>query len=805
MVAEVIVNHRTKNVDKVFDYLVPKEISDTLAVGSCVIVPFGAANKPREAYVIKIKEKSRAKKLKAIERISKEIQLFDEKQLELISWMREKYLVTFLDAIHAVAPSGISVEQEEWIVLERESEDEIAAKLSENGGACEINRLMGFFEENIKNRLAVLKKQGIIKTEYRDSRAVRDKLVRVAEINIQSEAVPGIVAALQRSNAVSQSKMLDILAQCGRLSLSDMVHFAKGSYSAVKALEKKGYIKTFDVAVMREPEEPEMEVCGAPKLTDEQECVFDKFSETLNERIYKPYLLHGVTGSGKTEVYIRAAEETVRLGRQAIVLVPEISLTPQMVSRFKSRFGERVAIIHSGLSLGEKYDQWKKIRGGDADIVVGARSAIFAPFGDIGAIIVDEEHEQTYKSEMCPRYDTHEVAEFRARQYGAMLVFASATPLVTSMYKAKSGEYELLEMNNRVNKSALPEVRVVDLREELENGNKSMISRELGCEIKKNIDNGEQTILFMNRRGFSTFVSCRKCGYVAECPNCSISLKYHKYDNTLRCHYCGYTTENYEKCPSCGSGYIRYFGGGTQKVEEEIHRLFPEASVIRMDVDTTSGKNSHAEILSKFEKEKIDILIGTQMVTKGLDFPNVTLVGVISADTVLNIDDYRSQERTFAVLEQVTGRAGRAKKKGRSIVQTYSPDNKAVCYMQCHDYKSFYNEEIAVRRAMRYPPFCEMVCVMFSGANEKQTAQCARFFAKNIAAVCDKADGIQILGPIPAYVSRIKNKYIYRMIIKCVNCDALNEYLLAARERVAKNGNYENVTVVIDKNPNNMG
>ena len=417
---------------------------------------------------------------------------------------------------------------------------------------------------------------------------------------------------------------------------------------------------------------------------------------------------------------------------------------------------------------------------------------------------MDEEHEQTYKSEMSPRYETHEVAEFRARQYNALLVFASATPLVTSYYKAEMGEYTLLEMKKRVNERAMPEAIVVDLREELERGNRSTISRKLQEEIKKNLDAGEQTILFLNRRGFSTFVSCRKCGYVAECPNCSISMKYHKFDDTLRCHYCGHIIPNYKKCPECGSSYIRYFGGGTQKVEEEVQTLFPNATTIRMDVDTTGAKNSHAEILNKFEKEKIDILIGTQMVTKGLDFPDVTLVGVITADTILNIDDYRSQERTFSILEQVTGRAGRAEKSGRSIIQTYSPENRAIEYMRAHNYADFYREELSVRRAMWYPPFCGIVSVIFSGTSENNVANCAKFFAKNLAPLFKLKQKTQVLGPIPAYVSKVKNKYIYRLLVKCESIDGIDETLLYAQDKCRKNANYENITVVIDKNPNSL-
>lgn len=808
MIAEVVVNYTSKNVDKFFDYTIPDVLVGNVGTGSCVTVPFGAGNKLKEAYVMGVKETSRAKKLKAIINLSKDIRVFDEKQRELILWLREKYLVTYLDAIHAVAPTGTTVVQNEYIILTdvdkaTKSQAEIVKILAENDGEMEVNRLMSHFENNIRAHLNSMNERGAVRTEYRSSRNINDKFVSVARVTAELSEIPQILAHLERSNATAQAKMLDLLSECEYLSLADLVHFSGGNYNALRVLEKKGYIETFEIPVFRELS-PEIKPEPPKKLTEEQANVLAALSETVEKREYKPYLLYGVTGSGKTEVYMQIIEKTLARGRQAMVLVPEISLTPQMVSRFKGRFGSRVAIIHSGLSLGEKYDQWKKIKEGAADIAVGARSAIFAPFTDIGAIIIDEEHEQTYKSEMTPRYFTHEVAEFRAKQYGSMLLFASATPRIESYYKAQKGEITLLEMTHRYNNNAMPEVVVTDLREELENGNKSVLSVTLQKAIAENLERHKQTILFLNRRGFSTFVSCRKCGFVAECPNCSISLTYHKYDDTLRCHYCGHTEKNYTVCPSCGSKYIRYFGGGTQKVEEEIHSLFPAATSIRMDVDTTSRKHAHEQILSKFEKEKIDILIGTQMVTKGLDFPNVTLVGVISADTILNIDDYRSQERTFSLLEQVTGRAGRADEKGLSIIQTYSPDNKAVTYMQKHDYRGFYNEEILARKAMWYPPFCEIVSVIFSGKNENMTANCAKFFAKQLAGLKKQQQKTQLLGPIPAYISKIKNKYIYRMLIKCENSDMINETLTAAEKQCRKNANYENVSVVIDKNPNNM-
>ena len=806
MVAEVIVNYKSKKVDKLYDYEIPEELCGKIVVGSCVTVPFGRGNKPREAYVFSLKEKSRATNLKKISNLARQEILFDERQTELVDWMRNKYLVSYLDAVRTIVPSGATVNREEWIVLENpdvkgSTAKKIAEILAQNGGAMEINRLMGCFEPNISGSLSLLRKNGNIKTVFKEHRSVTDKIVRVAEIAIEPEETADTLKLLEKGNALVQAKMLDILSECKRLSLSDLVHFSEGSYSALRTLEKKGYIKTFEVTVLRElpddfngQDEPKM-------LTGEQKEVLKPLIEAVDKTAFESCLLHGVTGSGKTEVYMQIIAEVRKRGRQAIMLVPEISLTPQTVSRFKSRFGADVAIIHSGLSLGERFDQWKKINSGDANIVVGARSAVFAPLKNIGAIIIDEEHEHSYKSEMSPRYDTFDVAEFRAKQHSALLLSASATPLVTDYYRALKGDMRLLKMEHRFNNNKMPEVEIVDMRDELKSGNRSVISERLKEAVSENLKNKKQTILFLNRRGYSTFVSCRNCGYVAECPNCSISLTYHKFSDTLKCHYCGYTVSNYKTCPECNSKYIRYFGGGTQKVEEEIHRIFPNATTIRMDMDTTGKKRSHEEILKKFADEKIDILIGTQMVAKGLDFPNVTLVGVISADTMLNIDDFRAKERTFSLLEQVTGRAGRADTEGRSIIQTYGPENSAIKLVKSHNYEEFYREEIKVRKAMWYPPFSEIVSVIFSGRNEGQTARCAKFFAKNIAEIDKLGQKTQILGPIPAYISKIKNKYIFRIIIKCENADGITGILAKAQTDCGKNTAYENVSVVIDKNP----
>lgn len=811
MIAQVIVNHPSKEVDRLYDYLIPEELEDKICVGNRVLVPFGRGNRLKEAYVFKVNRKSRAKNLKRIISIDDGGRVFDEQMLQLICYLREKCLCSYIDVIRAVIPTGTGIKPEEWIVLKREGTDglkseikkEIISILHNNGGACEINYFMQFFDCNVKTQISAMCADGILQREYRDGSRVHDKQIRAAFLAVDESDALRAVEEMNKKRAYAQAKMLEILVGNEFIAVSDLVKFSDGSYNSVSSLEKKGLIYLENITVMRDPIKKTGEkLSKPPKFTEEQEYAAKRIKEYIDKKEHGKILLHGVTGSGKTEVFMNVIDETVKRGRQAILLVPEISLTPQTVRRFVSRFGDRVAVFHSGLSMGEKYDQWKRMRDKDADIAIGARSAVFAPFDNIGIIIMDEEHEQSYKSEMIPRYSAKEAAEFRAALNNAVLLLASATPDVGDYYRAETGEYELISMTKRAAAAVMPQVDVVDMRNELESGNKSIFSKKLSEEIEKNLKRKEQTILFLNRRGFSTFVSCRSCGYVARCPECNISLTYHKYNNTLRCHYCGHTTENPEVCPSCGSKYIRYFGGGTQRVEEEIKTMFPEASVLRMDVDTTGGKFAHEKILEKFENENVDILIGTQMVAKGLDFENVTLVGVISADVMLNIDDYRAGERSFSVLEQVVGRAGRAKKPGRAIVQTYSPEHMALEFMKEHDYKSFYQAEIMMRKAMRYPPFCSMILIMFSASSDAMAKKTAGFFVKNIGKIRDLPQKINVLGPIPAAVSKIKNKYRWQLVIKCENTEELNVILNDARDACAKNGAYAYTSIVIDKNPN---
>ena len=808
MIAKIIVDHRSKAVDKPFDYAVPKELEDKIQIGTRVIVPFSAGNTELEGFCVGLERESGVKRLKYILRAANDLTAFDEEMLRVIEFMHEKYLAPYLDIIRAVLPGGTGIKSEEWIILSKPSPQRSEVRsiiieiLLDNGGGIEAAMLYNMFETDIKPRVRDMIKSGVLKKEYRTSQAVKDKTVCAVRLSIEPEKAVEIAEELEKKAPV-QAKMLEILSVSEFLAVSDLARFAQGSASAVTALYKKGCIELFDLVVERRAFKKSKTTEKPNLMTTEQAAAVFSVIQAMKENKNKTFLLHGVTGSGKTEVFMQSIQNTVENGKSALVLVPEISLTPQMVSRFLARFGDRIAVFHSRLSNGERYDQWKRIKNGSADIVIGARSAVFAPLKNIGIIILDEEHSDTYKSEMSPRYHAKEIADFRAKQNNSVLLLASATPSIESYYNSKIGNYELIEMKKRFNESALPDINIVDMRGELARGNRSMFSAKLLNEIQKNIDNKEQTILLMNRRGFSTFVSCRSCGYVAECPNCSISLTYHKYENNLKCHYCGHTQANYDICPICGSKYIRYFGGGTQRVEDEIKNRFPKASVLRMDIDTTSGKNGHEKILKAFEEEKIDILIGTQMVSKGLDFDNVTLVGVISADTMLHVNDYRSAERTFDILEQVCGRAGRGSKRGRAVIQTYSPENEAVALVKEHDYKSFYRGEINERKMMWYPPFSKIIAVLFSGEDKDAVAYAAKFFLEAMGDISEIHQNIQILGPIPSALSKIKNKYRRQILIKCSDDNKeINDILKNAEEKCRVQQNIEGISIVIDKSPN---
>lgn len=588
-----------------------------------------------------------------------------------------------------------------------------------------------------------------------------------------------------------------IKANDGKFTKSELTKEKKLSLYKINKLIEEEYLGCQEEIVYRYNIR-EYNAYGEKKLTDEQFMAIEQIKASKNNL----YLLKGVTGSGKTEVYMKLVEETIKNGNSAIVLVPEIALTPQMIERFKGRFGKEVALFHSRLSEGERHDEWHRVHDGNAKLIVGARSALFLPARNLGLIIIDEEHENTYKSEQNPKYQTREVAEFLSRLKGCKVVFGSATPSIESYYRAISGEMKLIELNKRVDKKPMPKMQIVDMRNELKSGNMSIFSKELYNSVNEALKNKEQIILFLNRRGFSTFVSCRGCGYVFKCPNCDISMTYHK-NGFLVCHYCGKTEKQPKICPKCESKYVKFFGSGTQKVQDEVVKYFPSARVLRMDVDTTRGKNAHENIYNSFKNGEGDILIGTQMISKGLDFPNVTLVGIIAADISINIPDYRSAEKTFQIITQVGGRAGRGEKEGKVIIQTYTPDYYGLIYAKNYDYEGFYNEEFALRGLMGYPPFGKLLLINGSSKNEEQL----KVFMKNLAIELKKINNeytyINMLGPVPCIITKIKDSYRWQILFKG---ELPQEFCKKIKDRLYEfNKNvYNEIRVSIDINPNNL-
>lgn len=583
----------------------------------------------------------------------------------------------------------------------------------------------------------------------------------------------------------------------GELTKSEIINdYSLSSYSLNKLIEN-GYLLTEDRVVYRYNTRSYIEE-SKNVLNDEQKNAFNKILNSDK----KGFLLKGVTGSGKTEVYMNLVGETLKEGKSAIVLVPEISLTPQMIERFKGRFGKNVALFHSKLSQGERFDEWYRIKRGEARLVVGARSAIFLPLDNPGIIIIDEEHENTYKSEQNPKYSTKEVAKFLSEIKGCKYILGSATPSIETYYEALNGKLELVEIKNRVRNRPLPQMEIVDMREELKSRNLSLLSRSLYNEMKDALERKEQIILFLNRRGFSSFVSCRSCGYVFKCPECDLSMTYHK-NGYLICHYCGRAQREQKVCPECGSKYVKFFGAGTQRVEEEVKKYFPKARVMRMDVDTTRNKDSHENIYNAFKCGEGDILIGTQMVSKGLDFKNVTLVGVLAADISLNIPDYRSSERTYQIITQVAGRAGRGEKKGKVVIQTYTPNNLSLQYAIENNYNDLYNEEIKVRKIMNYPPFSTIFLINAISKDEGKLKEFMNKVGESLRKLLDSREDIQILGPVPCIITKLKDNYRWQIIIKG-NLD--NKLKLKIKDILYELNKsvYNEIRISMDINPNNM-
>lgn len=807
MFAEVIINNKHKETDKIFHYAVPEELIDKVQPGCRVIVPFGISNKHMEAYVLGLTDQVDIpiKRIKQIHSLIDEYPLIPSKMIKLVEWMKEKYICFYIDAIQTVIPTPIRTKSTSVIELTEEDYEQkkervkndtlldILEYIEENDGRANLEDLKSYFSDiKLDYFLKKLIDSGLASKRQIIKSKLGKKIDKLLYIN------QNINAELSKS-AVKQKELLDYIKDNPGVSITKLKSVYSNCDSSIKTLINKSYINVIEKEEYRYGESRIYED-KRPFLTERQLAAIKEIEAHFNEK--RNVLLHGVTGSGKTEIYLDLIEKYIQRGKDCIILVPEISLTPQMITRFKGRLGDKVAVLHSGLNEGEKYDEWRRIKTGEVKAVVGARSAIFAPFANLGIIIIDEEHENTYKSEIKPKYITREVAEKRCELEGARLIMGSATPSIESYYRAKIGELGLVELPDRVNGKEMPEVFVVDMREELKQGNKTIFSKLLTDEILETLKNNNQLILFLNRRGHSTFVSCRDCGLVMKCPRCSISLTYHMNEDNLSCHYCGLQKPNPTVCPKCGSKNIKYFGVGTQKLEKEFHKKFSIKNTLRMDADTTRFKNAHESILDLFRSGKSKVLLGTQMISKGLDFPDVTLVGVITADTSINLPDFRSAERTFQMIAQVAGRSGRGSKEGKVVVQTYTPEHYSIKYAQVHDFVGFYNEEIKLRRELAYPPFAHIANIIISGFDENKVIRSANEIGTYMGGEIKAYPGVEKLGPSTAPLSKIKSKHRWQIILKGSSEQELRELL--QRLVSSKYTEIEGITISIDINPNNM-
>lgn len=807
--ANIIININHSDVDRIFDYKIPKALENKIKKGMRVIVPFGNGNKKIEGYVIDICENTDvpSDKIKSIIKECDDFPIFSDSMLKLAFWLKEKYYTTLSSCLKTIMPSGIGIKSKWLVVLldydenidVTEREKEIIEFIFENNNVVYKSDIETYFGKNISNILNSLKNKKIIAIRQSVTGKNFEKKIRCVKLNLDEFFDEKYKSLCKNKRYEKQKEIVNFLIDYDYIKVSELKnHFDDCDYS-IKSLEKKGIVTVFYEVEKRDVFDSEnFNKTYFPNYTDEQLKAIEILENMRKSHNKKPVLLFGVTGSGKTEVYMSIIESVINEGKQAIVLVPEISLTPQIVGRFISRFGDKVSFTHSRMNQGERFDQWKKAREGEISIMIGPRSALFTPFSNIGVIIIDEEHESSYKSDTSPKYDTVETAKKLSEITDSILVLGSATPDICTYYKCMTGEYDMAELKHRANDSNLPQTFIKDMRLELEMGNRSIFSKDLYQEIKLNLEKGEQTMLFINRRGFSTFVSCRKCGHVMMCDNCNVSYTYHSKSESLMCHYCGKTIKNPIVCPECGSRYIKYFGTGTQKVEDEVKKYFPNARVLRMDMDTTTKKNSHEKILSSFGKGEADILIGTQMIAKGHDFPNVTLVGIIAADISLNSGSYKAAENTFQLLTQVSGRAGRSEREGRVYIQTYNPDNYVIRLSAKQDYKGFYDEEIAVRRILDYPPFGCFFNIMISGENEREVIESSQRI-KDVMSYFNKNNDFIILGPVPAFISKIKNEYRFTITVKYSDEYRLKKFVLYCidkfKERNGKTGIYINITM----------
>ena len=809
---KVAVSAAPYSIDKPYSYLVPESLAAAAVPGVRVMVPFGRGNKESEGLILARVQEPKLPGSKALRQVLDPEPVLDKADIDLALWMRGRYFCTVFEAVKTILPAGLWYGLREIWSLAMEPEAARSAAvgipgawqvldlLEKQGGKADIRVLRDALGDGAEKPLKAMKKAEILTCETDAKRKIADKSHRMVELAVNTEDAYALTEP-KRCSAPARYEVVNFLATAGRTPAAEVSYYTGASARTLKAMEKAGLIAFSEEEELRVPSLDDVEPGPEIVLNEEQQRAFEEILGRVQAAKPSVTLLHGVTGSGKTQVYLRLVQETLALGKTAMVLVPEIVLTPQMMRKFSSYFGSRVAMLHSSLKMTERYDQWKRIRRGEVDVVLGTRSALFAPLKNLGLIIMDEEQEGSYQSENVPRYDAREVAKYLCVREKAALVFGSATPTVETAWAVEQGSYQKALLRRRYNENALPEVLIADLRQEILNGNPGLISTPLRQELEKNLAAGEQSILFLNRRGSSRMLLCGECGYVPQCPRCSTAMTYHSANGRLMCHYCGHSEPAADTCPECG-GWMKHVGAGTQKVEEELRELFPEAGILRMDADTTAG--GHEEILQTFERERVPILLGTQMVAKGLDFENVTLVGVLSADISLYVDNYRAAERTFSLLTQVVGRAGRGGKTGQAVIQTYTPGNDVIRCAARQDYDAFYESEIRMRRLRRYPPFADLFTVTVSGTEEGRVLRAAVSVRETLRQLCRRpelaAGEPEVLGPAPAPVVKVNNRFRYRCTLVGKNDKATREMLAWLQKDFAKDSANRGMNLFMDHN-----
>ena len=807
--ARVAVEKTAYHFDREFDYCVPNGLLEAAVPGCRVLVPFGNANARRLGIILELVDVEENKELKAIAAVLDQAPLLSDEGIRLLFWLKQRYFCTLFDAVRLLLPAGMHLRlhtgyrchpQKEFSPVEEEEQVMKILRSAE----------MPLRPEQLSRKLPWLSKAPHFLEEMEQKGLIVRTEIPIRQIGDATQKMVRLTdRELPQKLTLKQQAVLSLLEEGKQVSLKELCYFTGVTPAVVQTLVRRGAVELFDQEIFRNPY---ADGCSAPTsgcftLSEDQEHAFQELLSKYRQG--KPFasLLYGVTGSGKTSVFLRLADEVRRDGRDVIVMVPEISLTPQTVAHFHNRYGKDVAVFHSGLTLAERMDEWKRVKNGEAHIAVGTRSAVFAPLSRIGLIILDEEQEYTYKSESSPRYHARDVSKFRSVQHQALLLLCSATPSVESYYAAEKGQYSLVTLPSRYGTASLPEVQIVDMNQEMEEGNTTVLSRSLCEALRENLERKQQAILLLNRRGYHTFVSCRACGEPLLCPNCSISLTYHADNERLVCHYCGYSSPMPQECPHCHEQRLYSSGSGTQRAEEQLSALFPQARVLRLDADAAMSRFSYEEKLSRFAAGEYDLIVGTQMVAKGLDFENVTLAAVLSADQTLYSDDFRSYERAFSLLTQVVGRSGRGRYTGKAMIQTYTPENPIFQMAASQDYLSFYREEIALRQAMLYPPFVDICMVGFSGQQQEKVHQASLFFLQllqKLAAQEYASLPMRVLKPTPAAVVKVNGKYRYKILIKCRNSKMFRDFLSRLLICFPKERRFAGVSVFADINPDSV-